>query len=213
VWKINRQISGKRAEISANEVDISRNREMIRSNNSRILEIELQSATGTETKIFQLKQSLTNLKNAVRRWRSQHLVVAPAEGRISFYAELSPNQMFNKDDALMAIIPSTSEDKYIGHVRIPIEGSGRVRDSQEVNIKFYRYPFREFGVVKGRVEKIYQLPQGDAYSVEIMLENGLQTSVGQTLEFHQQMGGKAEIVTDEQLFILKLFDKLISFDG
>ena len=94
-------------------------------------------------------------------------------------------------------------------VNIPVEGSGRVKEGQEVNLKFHRYPYIEFGAVKGTVTKIYPLAKGDAYTVDVALDNGLITNQGRTLDYFQQMEGEAEIITEERLFVGRLFDKFL----
>ena len=196
------------AEISANDSRIQRILDQIQENNVSIVQATGQSSQNIDNKLFQLKQSAITLQNDIRRWKSAHLVTAPATGKVSFFNELSPNQLLKKDEVMLAIIPQSAEEKYVGFANIPIEGSGRVKDGQEVKIKFLRYPFQQFGVVKGVVKKIFPLPKGDAYSVQVELVDGLKTSKGQTIEFHQQMTGKAEIVTDKKLFVLKLFETM-----
>jgi multidrug efflux pump subunit AcrA (membrane-fusion protein) len=208
IFELNSKINEKLAQITTNEAQVQRNNDQIRTNQTRINEIEGQSSSGLESKLFQFKQSVIGLKSEIRRWKSQHLVTAPARGKVSFYSELSANQLLRKDELMLAIIPPNSEENFVGFANIPIEGSGRVKTGQEVKIKFFRYPFRQFGVVPGTVKKIFPLPNGDAYSVEVELKEGLHTSTGLTLEFHQQMKGRAEIITDEKLFVKKLFEEL-----
>lgn len=202
------KITEKKAEITANNAKIQQNLDQIQEYNVRIAQIEGQSSSGLENKFFQLKQSVIALKNEIRRWKATHIVSAPTSGKVSFYKELSINQLLRKEDVMLAIIPERAEEKFVGFASIPVKGSGRVEEGQPVKIKFLRYPFQEFGVVNGKVKKIFPLPNDDAYSVEVELSNGLETSKGQPLEFHQQMKGQAEIVTNEKLFIKKVFDRL-----
>lgn len=209
ILQYNSKISEKKAEITANNAKIQLNLDQIQENNVRIAQIESQSSSGLENKFFQLRQSVISLKNEIRRWKSLHLVTAPTSGRVSFYKDLTVNQLLRKDDVMLAIIPESAENKFIGYASIPVKGSGRVEEGQPVKIKFLRYPHQEFGVVQGKVKKIYPLPNDNAYSVEVELVNGLETSKGQPLEFHQQMAGQAEIVTNEKLFIKKLFEKFL----
>lgn len=208
LYELNKQINEKKAEVSSNKLLIERYRELIRSNNARALEIELQSASGTETKIYQLRQSLSLLKNAIRRWKSQHIVTAPVSGKVSLLAKTKIQQDLQKGETMMVITPETAEEKYVGQVIISRKGSGKVKKGQSVLLKFYQYPFRQFGTVEAEVEEVFPLPIGENYAVNIILKNGMTSSTGQLIEFQQQMGGKAEIVTDKELFIFRLFEKL-----
>jgi HlyD family secretion protein len=96
---------------------------------------------------------------------------------------------------------------------LPIHGSGKVEKGQEVLIKFERFPFREFGHVKGVVENIALLPKNDAYEVKVILKNGLKTNFGKDLEFRQMMSAEANIITGNERFISRVFRDLVTFFG
>ncbi len=187
---------------------IQKNLETIRNNNSRIWQMRANKTSGTQERIFRLRQSISALRKAIANWKEDNLVLAPADGKVSFFANLELKKRFKKGEELVAIIPITEQTEYTGLVNIPIEGSGKVKDGQEVNLKFHRYPFFEFGQVKGRITKIYPVSKDGVTAVEVTLDKGLKTSAGKTLEYYQQMEGKAEIITEKQLFVLRLFEKL-----
>ena len=199
------EISKINSEIEKFQSDIEKNIERIRNNNAKIINMRADNNAGTQERILELRKSITSLKKAINRWKDSHLVIAPAAGKVSLFANLSTKKRFEKDKPIIAIIPDSEGEKYLGQVQIPIVGSGKVKEGQEVNLKFSRYPFREYGAVKGKVSKIYFLPIGDTYEVEVSLDDGLKTTKNIVLDFHQQMTGKAEIVTEKQLFIKRLF--------
>jgi multidrug resistance efflux pump len=210
VFKTFKEVSEKTAEIKNIDVNIERYKDEIANNNARMLEMQLQQKEGAKEKIYQLKQSLSSLKTEIKRWKENYLVTAPVSGRVLFYAEITPGQILTTGEEVFAVVPASADNQYVGKVKIPVDRSGKVRPKQEVVIKFDRYPFREFGVVKGKVAKIYPVAKGDYYSADVTLDNGLNTSLGKQLDFQQQMGGRAEIITDKELFIVRLFDKFLS---
>lgn len=211
VFETFRKVSEKTAEIKNIDVNIERYQEEIANNNARMLEMQMQQKEGAKEKIYQLKQNLSMLKTEIKRWKENYLITAPVTGRVLFYSEINPGQILTTGEEIFAIVPGSSDNQYIGKVKINVDRVSKVKNKQEVVIKFDRYPFREYGTVKGRVSKIYPVPKGDFISVEVTLENDLNTSLGKELEFQHQMGGEAEIVTDNELFIFRVFDKLLPF--
>jgi len=210
VFETFRKVSEKTAEIKNIDVNVDRYKDEIANNNAKMLEMQMQQKEGAKEKIYQLKQNLSTLKTEIKRWKENYLVTAPISGRLLFYSEITPGQILTTGEEVFAIVPGSSDNQYIGKVKIPVDRSGKVRQKQEVVIKFDRYPFREFGTVKGVVAKIYPAAKGDFYSADVTLQNGLFTSLGKEIDFQHQMGGSAEIVTDKELFIYRLFKKFLS---
>jgi HlyD family secretion protein len=208
LFETNRKLSEKVSEKENLEIEIAGKQEEISNTRAKILELQLQQQSGVKDKIFQLKQSLSNLKTFIHQWKDDFLVVAPAAGEVSFYSDFTERQFKKIGDELMVIIPNSPDNKFIGQVQLPAKGSGKVQTGQNVNIKFERYPYQDFGAVSGKVSKIFPLPKGDAYFVEVELVDGLKTSNGTEIEFQQLMKGRAEITTGEKSFISYLFQKI-----
>ncbi len=200
----------KKKELENIDLEINKVKEEINGLRYRIFQTQTQAKEGSNTKITLLKQSLSNLKAAINQWRNNYLLVAPIDGLVTFYNLKTVQQYVEKGEQVMAIVPLQEEEAYIGQVILPIRGSGKVKTGQVVIIKFERYPFQEFGQVKGRVKAISSLPKNDAYSLEVELVNGLTTNFGKELEFRQQMRGRAEIITNDKRFISRLFERLWS---
>ena len=203
------KMTRKASEISTIEAQIEANKAMIIDDNSRIFELRSQEKTGANDKIAQLKQNLGTLKAEIQRWKDKYLVIAPSDGKVSYYSELAPKQLLTVGEDMLAIVPLNAGDNYVGEVKISAEGSGKVKIGQTVNLMFDRYNFREWGLVKGTVKKIYPLMKGNKYSVEIELKKGLITTKDRTLGYHLQMGGTAEIITEDKSFVRRIFSKLL----
>ncbi len=199
----------KASEITTIDAQLEANKAMIIDDNSRILELRSIQSTGATDKVAQLKQNLGILKSEIQRWKDKYLVVAPADGKVNYYSELTPKQLLTVGEDMLAIVPLGSEENFVGEVKITAEGSGKVKEGQVVNLMFDRYNFRDWGLVKGKVKKIYPLMKGNKYSVEIELENGLVTTKGLTLGYHLQMGGMAEVVTEDKSFVRRVFAKIL----
>jgi HlyD family secretion protein len=120
---------------------------------------------------------------------------------VSFTRFWSENQQVTEGEIVVTIIPE-NPGRILGKINLSVEGAGKVRTGQQVNIKFANYPFMEFGMVRGAVTSISQVPNQSYYTAEVNLTNGLVTNYGTEIEFRQEMPGKAEIIT-ENLSLLK----------
>ncbi|MBI5917113.1 MAG: HlyD family efflux transporter periplasmic adaptor subunit [Bacteroidetes bacterium] len=201
-------VTNKQNELKAIDTKIEQLKQEKSSNNIRKLQAQTQQKSGTGEAVYQLNQRLGILKNDIKLWKERYLITSPIDGKVLFFSDLKSGQLLTTGQEVFSIVPQGSRVNYVGKVKLPVDRSGKVKERQTVNIKFDRYPFREFGTVKARVSKIYPVASGDAYFVDVTLENGLRSSLNRELDFYQQMTGKAEIVTDNQLFIARLFDKI-----
>ncbi len=210
--KANKDIKQIALEMEELDGEISRAKNDILDQKAGTFELTVLQQAGAKDRINQMKQSLSSLKSEIQQWKEKNLVLSPSDGEVAFNAGLAEKQLIDKDDELMFIVPETTKTAYVGEVKIAPEGSGKVKTGQQVSISFDRFPFRQFGKVKGKVEKVFTLPQEDGYLVRVSLPNGLNTTLGKTLDFQQKMTGTVEISTDERRFISRLFDN-VRFNG
>ncbi len=73
----------------------------------------------------------------------------------------------------------------------------------------YCYPYQEYGQIESRVDAISLVPRENMYTVETQLPNPLKTSFNKTLNFDQEMQGKAEIVTEDLRLIERFFYQIL----
>jgi HlyD family secretion protein len=98
----------------------------------------------------------------------------------------------------------------LGKVQLNRIGSGKVKPGQKVNIKFDNYPYMEYGMVEGKVNRISKVPTNDYYALEVDLPNGLTSTYGKTFEFNNEIQGSAEIITDDLRLIQRIFNPIKS---
>ena len=106
----------------------------------------------------------------------------------------------------MFVVAPEEESLPVGTALLPLQGSGKVKAGQRVNLRLNNYPDQEFGYVKGKVKSVSPLPTAEGmYVVDIALPDGLTTNYGKTLPLTREMKGSAEIITDD----LRLLERLI----
>ena len=93
---------------------------------------------------------------------------------------------------------------------IPASGIAKVSVGQKVDVKLNSFPFMEYGVLRGEVRSISEIPNQEGYVANIVFPEGLVSSFGTELTYIQEMNGTAEIVTREMRLIHRFFQPLRS---
>ncbi len=150
--------------------------------------------------------SYRQLINELNLWQQKYLIMAPFGGQVSIKDFLKNDQYVIASSIVLTLVPFSQE--IYGQASMPISGSGKVEVGQKVNIKLDNYPYTEYGIVHGEVSGISAVPQNNAYSINIVLLDGLKSSFNQTLSFKQQLSGNAEIITKDFSVSDRIFRQL-----
>ena len=168
-------------------------------------EMQLQQADESKQYIQSIQQAHKTLSNSINIWKNTYLIKTPIDGRVTFTNTREINQNVVSGDVVMTVVPE-KESELVGTIILPMHGAGKVRQGQEINIKFDSYPYMEYGMVKGIVKSISLVPAESNYIVEVAFPNGLRTNYNYTLNFWQEMSGSAEIITDD----LRLIERFLN---
>lgn len=169
-----------------------------------ILDLHHQALTEEQKYSINLKNAIEQLQTGITAWEQHYLLIAPISGNLTFMSVWSDNQYISSGESLFVIAPMT-DSKPIGKALLPVQGSGKVKAGQQVNIRLNNYPDQEFGYVKGKVVNVSPLPTEEAkYVVDVELPNGLRTNYNKNLPLSRELKGTAEIVTEDMRLIEKL---------
>jgi multidrug resistance efflux pump len=148
----------------------------------------------------------------VATWEQNYLLRAPAAGRVSFFKPLTQDQFVAAAEPVMAVVPDGGG--MVARVQVSQEGAGRVQRGQKVLLSFAGFPQNEWGLVRGRVQRISLLafreqPDQDAvYLLEVALPEGMLTTSRKRIPFRQEMEGRARVVTQDLRMIDRVFNQL-----
>ncbi len=202
--KLQKEFAFEESQVNLSTIEIE-----IAQLNQQILDLELTAIEESKQQQFALLESFENLVAQIALWEQKYLLKTPIAGIVSFTKFWSPNQNVKEGDLVMTVIPSDQGD-IIGKISLPIEGSGKVRTGQQVNIKFANYPHMEYGMVKGIIRNISLVPNDNNYAVEVELPEELTTYYGIKIPFNQEMHGQVEIITDNRRLIERIVSPLRS---
>ncbi len=174
----------------------------------QILELETQQTVELAEFERRLAQAKESLLGQIALWKEQYAIMAPYAGIVSLQNVWGRGQRVDAGDVIASIAPA-GEMKVMGRLKVPSSGFGKVMVGQPVNIKLNGFPYLEFGILKGEVAAISSVPEetpgGLAYTVDVALPRGLESTYRKELPFVQNMDGSAEIITED----LRLIDRFV----
>lgn len=172
---------------------------------SDMAEIRQQYAEKMGSLTSELAAMIGQLAAEAASWRLAYVLVSPTEGKVAFTRFWANSQNVAVGDSVFSVIPRATSTLQ-GRLSLPSTGAGRVRRGQRVHVFFDNFPKNEYGIVKGRVEKIAPLPDKNGnYTVEVSFPQGLRTTYKKMLPQASLMSGTASIVTEDTSLLEQLF--------
>lgn len=150
-------------------------------------------------------QAFYQLKKAIKDWDLNYVLRSSIDGKVTYLQLWAENQTVDAGENVFTVIP-TNENGFIGKAKAPALNSGKIKVGQKVNIRLANYQDTEFGTVRGNVKAISLTPDKEGnLLIDVALPNGLETSYEKKIIFHQEMGGTADIITED----LRLIERLL----
>ncbi|MEA5006581.1 MAG: HlyD family efflux transporter periplasmic adaptor subunit [Rikenellaceae bacterium] len=165
-----------------------------------LLDLELDKEKQKSNLLSGLSGDMDLLKAAIRKWEQDYLLISPLNGKLSFTRFWQRNQNVTEGDAVFTVVPN-KEANIKGKIFLPLEGAGKVKIGQKVNIKLDNFPYMEFGMVEVKVLRVSSVPalvdNKQVYVIDVLLPRKLITNYGRELPFSEEMRGTAEIITED----------------
>jgi cytochrome c biogenesis protein ResB len=93
-------------------------------------------------------------------------------------------------------------------VIVPQDKTGSLKTGQKVLLKLAAYPFREYGIVEGRIDSIFTNAADISCMVKVKLINGLTTNYQKKLTYRDGLMTDANIITADMQLSERLIQKL-----
>ena len=99
-------------------------------------------------------------------------MTASQSGRLSYAGIVHENQVCSVNQEIFYINPGN--ENFFGDMAIPQNSMGKVKEGQEVLIKLKGYPFEEYGMIRGKIKYIADVPYRDSVFIsKVVLETNL----------------------------------------
>ncbi len=189
-----------RASLTNNEADF------IRMKESR-LDLQVQYEKELRQFVVTMEESLQLLRSSIVGWEEKYLMRSPVTGRVTLTRFRNENQVIKAGETVATVIPDNSTE-VIARAVIPASGFGRIETGQEVNIKLSGFPYMQYGVLKGKIYSLSQVPGEDGFIADIELTGGMTSTYREKIRFIHQMDGTADIITEDTRLIYKFINPL-----
>ncbi|QEC80532.1 HlyD family efflux transporter periplasmic adaptor subunit [Mucilaginibacter ginsenosidivorax] len=165
------------------------------------------SYTGKQKEILELdnqiseqkarfRQSLNSLISQAEDWENKYILRASQAGKISFPGIIQENQVLSTGQEVFYVNPGN--EAFFGEMDIPQDNMGKVKEGQPVLIKLRSYPFEEYGLIKGKINYIAEVPYKDSVFVsKVDFKVGKPINNKRPIHLKQGMIAEAEIITED----------------
>jgi len=97
----------------------------------------------------------------LNRWKEQYVLSAPLEGTVSVAGLLQEGQTLKAGQSLF-YVNSDSNSAYYGSMTVSQHDITKIKKGQRVLVKLSSYAFENYGLVKGTIDSIGELPLNDS---------------------------------------------------
>ena len=191
------------------EASIISNQLQIGALEKQLTELEIDKNAKEEQLLTAATSSLSELNSQIKKWKESYLFVAPTSGSLAYLGFIENDQFIESGKPLFAILPNSKQ--LIAKAELPVAGAGKVRVGQKVNIRLHNYPYEQFGMLRGNVESISEVPEKEKYTVLISLPQGMTSTYNKQLNFRPQLQGETEIITEDLRVLERVFYQIRKF--
>jgi multidrug efflux pump subunit AcrA (membrane-fusion protein) len=151
-------------------------------------------------------QALNTLKAQLDDWKNKFLLIAPVAGKVSFAEFLQENSQIKVGQTVCFVNPENTQ--YYARVFIPQTNFGKIKTGEQVLLKLNAYPYREFGIIKAKLDFVSSIPTDSGFIAKVVLPNGLVTNYKKQLHYTEGLSASAEIITEDLQLSDRLFNEL-----
>jgi predicted double-glycine peptidase len=156
-------------------------------------------------------QALNSLISQAEEWKSKYILTASQSGKVVFAGIIQQNLFVQSGQEVFYINPG--KNTFYGEMAIPQFNMGKVKEGQQVILKLRSYPYEEYGVVKGIIQSINEIPYKDSIflsKVILHLPNDKHLKrKKKVIKFKQGMLGNAEIVTKDATVLERIVNSFV----
>ncbi len=141
-------------------------------------------------------------------WKNKYVLTASQSGKLTFAGIVQENQVLATNQDVFYINPGN--EQFFGEMAIPQINMGKVKEGQEVLIKLKSYPFEEYGMIRGNISYIADVPYRDSvFFSKVTFKIKGATDMRKPIRLKQGMLADAEIVTQDATILKRITYNLL----
>jgi hypothetical protein len=125
-----------------------------------------------------------------------------------FAGTVQENQVVSPGNNVFYINAGNTD--YFGEMSIPQNNSGKVRTGQTVLIKLKSFPFEEYGMIKGKLSYLSDVPYHDSvFLSKVTFKLVKSPDPQKQIHLKEGMNADAEIITEDATILQRITRNLI----
>jgi multidrug efflux pump subunit AcrA (membrane-fusion protein) len=157
---------------------------------------------------FKFEQALNSLVSQTADWKSKYVLTALQPGRLEFASAIQENDVLNAGQEVFYINPGN--EQFFGEMMIPQASMGKVREGQRVLIKLRSYPFEEYGMLRGKIQYISDVPYKDSvFMSRVDFGTIKKSDMRRPVHLKQGMMADVEIITQDATILQRISRNII----
>jgi len=152
---------------------------------------------------FKFLQALNSLISTADDWKNKYVLTASVDGRVSFQGIIQENEVLQSGQEVFYVNPGN--EHFFGDMSVSQTNIGKVKIGQKVLIKLKGYPYEEFGMIRGNIKYISDLPYKDSIfmsRVDFKMRNT--SDLKKPIHLKQGMTADAEIITQDASILQRI---------
>ena len=157
-------------------------------------------------------QALNSLLSSAEDWKNKYVLTASQNGKLSYAGIIQENQSLIANQEVFYIDPGDAI--FFGEMEIPQNSMGKVKQDQQVLIKLKSYPFEEYGMLRGRITNIADVPYKDSVFIsKVKFSRQGFSDLKKPIHLKQGMIADAEIITQNATILQRITYNLVKIIG
>ena len=153
-------------------------------------------------------QALNSLISQAEDWRTKYVLSASQAGRVTYAGIIQENQVVSVGQDVFYV--NAGNEQFFGEMSIPQDNLGKVKEGQEVLIKLKSYPFEEYGMLRGRISYLSDVPYRDSIFIsKVTFRSKMSSDLKKPVHLKQGMMADAEIITQDATILQRLTRNVI----
>lgn len=167
--------------------------------------VELENQVILEKNTF--VQALETIKSEIQEWEFKYVLKAPVAGTVSFTGFFQENQEIKARETLFFVQPVNTS--HFAEILVPQYGFGKVKQGQQVLLKFQAYPFEEYGSVVGKIDYLNYTLTDSGYLAKVILPDRLTTNYKKSLQYRNGLLAEADIIIGNMRLLNRFYYNIV----
>lgn len=200
-----KQLISTESVLKRQQTDLERNKADMEEIRANVQTMEIEYTKEVRVLEDKIDDEIKGLKTMAHGLEHSFQLEAPVAGLLEYVDALDQGQSIKPDDVLFVITPPSNS--VIGRMSVPELNTANLHIGQKVRVKLQKYPFKDWGMLEGRIYAVTNIPIKGNYRVKVEFPKGFLTTYGKRIAEANQLEGKAEIILSRKTMFYHLFNQ------